>query len=1122
MNRAEQQGNSVEALKMFNNAIVTSRIYPPEAPQVTQGLERGYGGIKNFLRNHGPLCFGLSADAPQINGLNLPEEVIAAFPNLVVYRQLRQLGLPRLVLVPEMDRFAFSQLVAVFNTPVDKIKREGGGLEYTTSLGLAGFFPSDEAYFQEDAVRIGRWSAERGKAKVLKVRQELIACLLGQDKRALVAEELAVGMAAAESAVEILAAGVGQILLAISRRKAVLTDPAFPAMLHRAEQLLSPDTRAQVVVGLAKLLTESLKDSALCVLLAQEYPPGFGGELYHAIIAALSPAKMAGVVVIYRQQLAKTGQVDESQPSTDLLGSTFLKLLNTGKGKHFLSSEKAKTIIHLGEKERRSRRLEAGLQSLLQGKQAALRSEELLRALPEITAHFAKAGRTEDIATLLTRLASALRSDQMSPSSVVLSALVGLAELFVGAAGQSRLDQLLTMLQEAVLRSEEASEGAEKALFFLHRMMQQSWENAQEKRGDEILLLFHRLRSGQIVRPTAVKSLVGKVQDRDIQRALLPKLLARCLARPEERTLRHRLVLLGPVATRFLIDSLINAEKADDRLLLIDMLTSQTDAALPRIVHERLPEHMPWYGKRNLIKLLGESGGEEDAEKVLPFLRFDDLRVQREALLCIYKIGGQERRRLLLEGLDLGSEPTKIQIIGALAAFCDPEVVGRLSQMLGEQESFSAINHQELLVQLLDTLGRCPSAASAKGVQAFLHSRGQRTTRKISEQVWSVAEKVLEQIDKSLQESRKKHVQASQLRKSALKQAAKMSRAKVDQRVVTGLPQEHAIRALLSQGDTAAAGEQILDLLERSARGRNFPQAEKLREWLIDIDSSALKKIISAGEIIEREKAGTVERSHMEVWNELYDRLSSEEFSAFYQRLRHRKYRDGETVIGQGTMQSSLFLINSGRVKVYADGQGGEILFKTMGRGEIFGASSFFEASVWTISVAAVGDVDISSLSRDRFLELLEDYPAVEEKLVDFCQRFQKIEEFVEVTGKDRRLEVRHSISARVEASLIDSRGQSVGISAMIDLVNISLGGLACQVEIIDFENARILLGRKARVALPGSERPGKAAMAAGDIVGVRGGEKRLYTIHLRFDTALEEGQLQRILLSARREHPGQ
>jgi CRP-like cAMP-binding protein len=1121
MNRAEQQGNSVEALKMFNNAIVTSRIYPPEAPQVTQGLERGYGGIKNFLRDHGPLCFGLSADAPQINGQNLPEEVIAAFPNLVVYRQLRQLGLPRLVLVPEMDRFAFSQLVAVFNTPVDKIKREGGGLEYTTSLGLAGFFPSDEAYFQEDAVRIGRRSAEGGKAKVLKVRQELIACLLGKDPRALVAEELAAGMAAAESAVEILAAGVGQILLAISRRKAVVADPAFPALLHRADQLLSPETRPLVVVGLAKLLSESLKDSALCVLLAQEYPSGLGGELYQAIAAALSPAKMAGVVAIYRQQLAKTGQVDESQPSTDLLGSTFLKLLNTEKGKHFLSSEKAKTIINLGEKERRNRRLEAGLQSLLQGKQAPLRSEEMLRALPEITAQLGKAGRTEDIDSLLARLAAALRSGEMLPSGALLSALVGIAELLVGAAGQSRLDQLLTMLQGAVLRSEEASEGVEKALVFLHRMMQQSWENAQEKRGDEILLFFHRLRSGHIVRPAAVKSLVGKVQDRDIQRALLPKLLARCLARPEERTLRHRLVLLGPVAIRFLIDSLINAEKADDRLLLIDMLTSQADA-LPRIVHERLPEHMPWYGKRNLIKLLGESGGEEDAEKVLPFLRFDDLRVQREALLCIYRIGGQERRRLLLEGLDLGSEPTRIQIIGALAAFCDPEVVGRLSQMLGEHENFSAANRQEMLLQLLDTLGRCPSTASAKGVQVFLQSRGQRMARKISDQVWSAAEKALEHIDKSLQESRKKHVQASQLRKSALKQAAKISRAKVDQRVVTGLPQEHAIRALLSQGDTAAAGEQILDLLERSARARNFPQAEKLREWLIDIDSTALKKIISAGEIIEREKAGSVERSHMEVWHELYDRLSSEEFSGFYQRLRHRKYRDGETVISQGTMQSSLFLINSGRVRVYAGGQGGEILFKTMGSGEIFGASSFFEASVWTISVAAVGDTDISSLSRDRFLELLEDYPAVEEKLADFCQRFQKIEEFVEVTGKDRRSEVRHSISARVEASLIDSRGQSAGVSAMIDLVDISLGGLACQVEITDLENARVLLGRKARVTLPGSERPGKAAMVDGDIIVVRGGEKGLYTIHCRFDTALEEGQLQRILLSARREPPGQ
>ncbi len=81
---------------------------------------------------------------------------------------------------------------------------------------------------------------------------------------------------------------------------------------------------------------------------------------------------------------------------------------------------------------------------------------------------------------------------------------------------------------------------------------------------------------------------------------------------------------------------------------IIDLLTYNISYLVP-IIHERLPNHMPWYGKRNLIKLLSETGKPEDAEVVVGFLRHVDFRVQREAFLCIYKIGGLNRKRLFLE-----------------------------------------------------------------------------------------------------------------------------------------------------------------------------------------------------------------------------------------------------------------------------------------------------------------------------------------------------------------------------------------------------------------------------------------------------------------------------------------
>ena len=77
------------------------------------------------------------------------------------------------------------------------------------------------------------------------------------------------------------------------------------------------------------------------------------------------------------------------------------------------------------------------------------------------------------------------------------------------------------------------------------------------------------------------------------------------------------MIYQGPVVVRFLVESLINADNAADRLKIIDLLTYSPDY-LPSLVHERLQEHMVWYGKRNLIKLLGETGTEEDAKILLP------------------------------------------------------------------------------------------------------------------------------------------------------------------------------------------------------------------------------------------------------------------------------------------------------------------------------------------------------------------------------------------------------------------------------------------------------------------------------------------------------------------------
>jgi CRP-like cAMP-binding protein len=1120
MNKIELKSKSIEALKLFNNTIVTSRIYPPEAPQVTAAVDRGYKGIKLYLRLYGDLKYSLVGGAPCLCGQLLEQEVLDLFPNLVIYRQLRLLGLSHLVMSPEMDRFAFGQLLTVFNASIEKIKIEGDGAEYITSLGLASFFPEETGDAEENPSSKNQQNETQSR-KLMIVRPEMVACLFGKDKRPVIETELQKKMADSESAIDMLAACVAHSLQDIQKKKMIVASHNFPLMLKKAEKLIEPGKWVEVALGLAKVLVENLKEPALCVLAVQEYPDGFGSTVYDRLISSLTTEQLSGIMIILREQLAKARRVGGTSSSqVQCLGKAMLLLMNSKKGKHFLGSEKAKNIIHEGERERKKRRIEAGLKGFLQGNTSLLKSEELVDYLPEALRRMKTMG-SGDASSILNGMVGYLsKGPEEEVKKSLLKSLVTIGEdLLLGNDQWHHIDLILEPLMEEVRNDGFGESLMEKCINFLQQVMQKSWQDGENHWGDVILSLFHQIRSGQIHLTTSTKTIAAKIQDRGIRRARLPQLLADCLAAPKDKTLNSRLILQGPVVLRFLVESLINTDNAADRIKIIDLLT-YSPKFLPSVVHERLKEHMPWYAKRNLIKLLGETGKEEDAESILPYLCHDDFRVQREAFLTIYKISGNSRKRLLLRALEESPESIKIQVVQSLANFCDSEVAAILIELLVSHEQFGEPNRNNLLLQILETLGRCPCLQAQKGVYAFLQTKGQRGTRKISEQVWAGAERAYKFLQNELQETRKKHVQASQLRKNALKQAAKLSKTATTQRVITGLQQEQAIRTLLSRGDKTAALEQVLELIERASRLRNFVQAQKLKEWLVEIDPTALSQIVRAAEIIDQEKIASIDKSHFEIWNGLYDILTTEEFSAVYHALRHKKYENEEIIISQGSLHGSLFFINSGKVKLYFDDQGSEVLVNTMGSGQIFGEGAFFEVSAWTISVASIGISEISILNLDTLQEWTENFPGLESKLKVFCKKFEKIEELIKRSSHDRRSYKRYRITGQGTATLLDNSERGLGTNFMSEVFDISEGGLSFLLRISKKENARLMLGRKMLIKLSKEIKSQDGIALVGDILAVKNTHtlENDYSLHMKFDNLLDRKQLHDIVMVMREE----
>jgi CRP-like cAMP-binding protein len=1121
MTEAARNQELLNTLKTFNNTVVSIRLYPANAPQITNAVERGYKAIKHHLRQYGLFTLALRDSEPELCGTILDSEVIQSISNLIVFRQLTLLDVDRFVIEPGLDRGNFKKILEIFSAKVEQIRQEGGGWSFVARLGLDRFFPEAMPELSEapnaalrDATAEPEITAiESGGTQLL--RKEFIDVLHGRERKTEIIQDLQKQLIAPGEGASVLAAAISGVLGSMVPKKIFIASSSLSLVLENCGKLVPADRRKILIDETVALLLKQLQLPAMQMLMTQDLQKEMGAA-FSAVLLQKIPIDMLGDVI--RELRQKTAQLRLTQTSDSshlqFLTAAVDRLLATPKGKQYLGQEKAKSIIATGEKARRARRVQAGVQSLLKGNELVLQSEEFTVHLPFVIQKMVDENMDREVKALLKVLISHFQESDAVIRERLIGSLAQIGENLMAGKRWEVLQLLTSPLLYWLKQSDNGDFVYEKTCVALQAVMGQLWKSEKLELGDSILSLFYQIRSGAIPKPEAIKMIISRVQDRGMDRTLLPYLLNKVLANPKDEVMSRRLILQGPIASRFLVESLIRAENSQDRIKIIDLLT-YGEQFLPPILVEKLAEPNPWYGKRNLLKLLSETGSKEHLEHVYPFLQHEDLRVQREAFICIYKISGKNRKQALLRALAEASETMKLQIVRALIPFGDAEITRGLSQLLDEHIYYSVEFRDTLLSNVCLAIARCPYPESEKALLKFLELRGKRSARKIGVKVWETAEQALKQIEDSHLGDKQLKAKASQLRKSAMSQRGAVKKAAPERQLITGLTEEKKIRELLEHDDKEKAKADLLELVTKVARLRRFSQADKLRDWLIEIDSLALTEIIRAAEIIEEEKHAAVDKNHLEIWSGLFDVLSTEEFSTFYHGLQHKRYANEETIMKKGATQTALFFINSGRVKLFYRDKDREILVKTLRSGQVLGAGTFFDASVWTVSAAALGQTDLSILKLDNLELWREDYPALESKLQDFCRGFESVDDFFLHSTKDRRQYDRHKIQEmRIVLNLLDKNGKNTGINAKGDLFDFSRGGVSFFMRISKKENARLLLGRGVKITLPIEQTPGKPYVFAGDIMAVRAHHamEYEYSVHVEFGSVLSSTDLQQIL----------
>lgn len=144
-----------------------------------------------------------------------------------------------------------------------------------------------------------------------------------------------------------------------------------------------------------------------------------------------------------------------------------------------------------------------------------------------------------------------------------------------------------------------------------------------------------------------------------------------------------------------------------------------------------------------------------------------------------------------------------------------------------------------------------------------------------------------------------------------------------------------------------------------------------------------------------------------------------------------RIYRKNEPIFSQGMEADAIYLIKSGRVRLYKiSEEGKEFTLDYLKAEDIFGEVTFFENAVHTMNAVATEDTFVCCCTKELFVKLL-DSPQTALKIVQYLGK--KMNEYTENMSRTVFKDVKGRV-LDVLCKLAESYGQKTGAGIALDL----------------------------------------------------------------------------------------
>ena len=130
----------------------------------------------------------------------------------------------------------------------------------------------------------------------------------------------------------------------------------------------------------------------------------------------------------------------------------------------------------------------------------------------------------------------------------------------------------------------------------------------------------------------------------------------------------------------------------------------------------------------------------------------------------------------------------------------------------------------------------------------------------------------------------------------------------------------------------------------------------------------------------------------------IFSELSPSDLNKIAERMVLRAFTKGQMILLEDDLGQTFFVIAGGSVKITRlSDDGREVILAMLGESDFFGEMSLLDGAGRSANVVALEASEVLTLSRNNFLEILQDYPKISISLLEeLTQRIRKSDQQIE------------------------------------------------------------------------------------------------------------------------------